>query len=84
MAFAFEKLIVYQKAVDFADKMASLTEKFPQGYRHRVDQFNRASVSITANIAEGNGRFTIPDRRHFFEITRMLSRLIKELDKRKS
>ena len=119
MTFAFEKLIVYQKAVDFADKMASLTEKFPRGYRHLVDQLNRASVSIAANIAEGNGRFTVPDRRNFFgiargsvqecvpllelarrrgflkdpvhsqrkeeleEIARMLSGLIKGLDKRK-
>jgi four helix bundle protein len=31
---------------------------------------NRASVSISANIAEGNGRFTKPDRRHFFGIAR--------------
>jgi len=29
MAFAFEKLLVYQKAVDFADQVASLTEQFP-------------------------------------------------------
>jgi hypothetical protein len=32
MAFAFEKLIVYQKAVDFADQVSALTEKFPRGY----------------------------------------------------
>jgi len=29
MAFTFEKLVVYQKAVDFADKICSLTCKFP-------------------------------------------------------
>lgn len=32
MAFMFEKLEVYQKAVDFADEIAALTERFPRGY----------------------------------------------------
>jgi hypothetical protein len=31
MAFSFEKLVVYQKAVDFADTVCSLTEQFPRG-----------------------------------------------------
>jgi hypothetical protein len=36
MAFAFEKLIVYQKAVDLADRIAAATEQFPRG----DDEFN--------------------------------------------
>ncbi len=70
MAFAFEKLLVYQKAVDFADAVCGHTEHFPRGYRFLVDQLNRAALSVAANIAEGNGRFTIPDRRNFFGIAR--------------
>jgi four helix bundle protein len=70
MAFAFEKLVVYQKAIDFADKVADLTEKFPRGYRFLSDQVNRAALSIAANIAEGNGRFTKADRKNFFGIAR--------------
>jgi hypothetical protein len=31
MAFLFEKLAVYQKSVDFADRATALTEKFPRG-----------------------------------------------------
>ena len=120
MAFAFEKLYVYQKAVDFTDIVATLTEHFPKGYGYLTNQLNRASLSIAANIAEGNGRFTKADRRNFFgiargslqecvpllelarrrnlvedkvhqelklqleEIARMLSGLIKGLDKRKT
>lgn len=38
MAFSFEKLVVYQKAVDFADHVCSLTEQFPRGYGFLVDQ----------------------------------------------
>ncbi len=70
MAFAFEKLLVYQKAVDFADAVCQQTEKFPRGYGFLVDQLNRAALSISANIAEGNGRFTKPDRKNFFGIAR--------------
>lgn len=70
MAFAFEKLVVYQKAVAFADACCSLTRGFPRGYFFLADQINRAALSIAANIAEGNGRFTKPDRRNFFVIAR--------------
>ena len=70
MTFMFEKLDVYQKAVDFADQAASLTEQFPRGYGYLFDQLNRAALSIATNIAEGNGRFTTPDRKHFFVIAR--------------
>ncbi len=70
MAFLFENLQVYQKAVDFADQIATLTESFPRGYYFLVDQLNRAALSIATNLAEGNGRFTKPDRKHFFTIAR--------------
>ncbi len=70
MAFMFEKLEVYQKAVDFADEIAALTESFPRGYGFLVSQLNRAALSIATNLAEGNGRFTKPDRRNFFTIAR--------------
>ncbi len=70
MAFRFEKLEVYQKAVDSADQVAALTEGFPRGYGFLADQLNRAALSIATNLAEGNGRFTKPDRKHFFTIAR--------------
>lgn len=70
VAFAFENLQVYQKAVDFADRVLPRTEHFPRGYGFLANQLNRASVSIAANLAEGNGRFTKADRKHFFGIAR--------------
>jgi hypothetical protein len=44
MSFAFEKLIVYQKALDFVDRIASLTGRFPRGYGFLADQLNRAAL----------------------------------------
>ena len=70
MTFSFEKLHVYQKAIDYADRVCELTEQFARGYGFLVDQLNRAALSIAANIAEGNGRFTKADRRNFFGIAR--------------
>lgn len=59
-----------KKAIAFADSVCALTEKFPRGYGFLSDQLNRACVSIAANIAEGNGRFTEADRKNFFTIAR--------------
>ncbi|MHC5109587.1 MAG: four helix bundle protein [Planctomycetota bacterium] len=70
MAFAFEKLHVYQRAVDFVDRITYQTENFPRGYYFLANQRNRAALSIPANIAEGNGRHTPADRRNFFIIAR--------------
>ena len=70
MTFAFEKLLVYQKSVDFADSVCLATEHFQRGYGFLVDQLNRAALSIAANIAEGNGRFTKADRKNFSIIAR--------------
>jgi four helix bundle protein len=67
MAFMFERLEVYQKAVSLA---AEVTEAFPRGYYFLTDQLNRAALSVGTNLAEGNGRFTKPDRRNFFTIVR--------------
>lgn len=70
MAFAFEKLLVYHKSVDFADAVCTATEQFQRAYGFLVDQLNRAALSISSNIAEGNGRFTKADRKHFIDIAR--------------
>ena len=70
MAFAFEKLLVYQKAIDLSDRICQLSQSFPRGFFFLTDQLNRAALSIAANIAEGNGRFTARDRKNFFGIAR--------------
>jgi four helix bundle protein len=70
MAFAFERLVVYQKAMNFCDRICATTQTFPRGFYFLFDQLNRAALSISTNIAEGNGRFTVRDRKNFFGIAR--------------
>jgi four helix bundle protein len=67
MPFHHEKLIVYQRALEFArwsqDLIDSLTKK-----TSTRDQLERAGDSIALNIAEGNGKFSQKDRARFFQI----------------
>lgn len=70
MAFMFEKLGVYQKASTFADEICRQTEQFPRGFGFLADQLNHVALSIATNLAEGNGRFTKPDRMNFSGIAR--------------
>jgi hypothetical protein len=56
MPFLVGKLAVYQKALSFAERISSLTADFPRGSWYVADQLNRASLSISRNMAEGNGR----------------------------
>ena len=51
--------------MDFADEITNLTSTFPRGFYFFTDQLNRAALSIATNLAEGNGRFTKPDRKNF-------------------
>jgi hypothetical protein len=39
IAFALEKLLVYQKTVDFTDRVLALTEGFPSKYGFLADQW---------------------------------------------
>jgi four helix bundle protein len=70
MGFLFEKLDVYQRAVDLAEAVFKLTEELPRGQSALADQFKRAATSISLNIAEGNGRWHSKERKNFFLIAR--------------
>jgi len=49
MGFLYEKLEVYQKAVEFAEAVFKLTDELPRGQRALADQFKRAAMSISLN-----------------------------------
>jgi len=67
--FTFEKLDVWQKAIDFADLVYNHTRNFPADERFGLtNQMRRAAVSISSNIAEGTSRMSQTDFARFIEI----------------
>jgi len=67
--FNFEKLDVWQKAIDFADVVYVATRAFPGDERFGLtNQMRRAAVSISSNIAEGTSRHSPDDYGRFLEI----------------
>ena len=67
--FNFEKLEVWQKAIDFADLVYNQTRHFPSDERFGlINQIRRAAVSISSNIAEGTSRSSKSDFARFIEI----------------
>ncbi|PIR26808.1 MAG: four helix bundle protein [Deltaproteobacteria bacterium CG_4_10_14_0_2_um_filter_43_8] len=69
--FAFEKLDVYQRALDWVEQAEALCESLKGKVSYQMlDQLSRAALSIPLNIAEGNGRWHKGDKRQFFWIAR--------------
>jgi four helix bundle protein len=67
--FDHEKLEVYRASLAFLGWLEPILQKLPKSLSV-IDQLDRASASIPLNIAEGNGKFTGPDRCRFFYIAR--------------
>ena len=58
MKSTFETLEVWIRGREIRRKISDLTKKFPDEEKYKLtDQMIRASRSVTANIAEGYGRF---------------------------
>ncbi|HEX6223498.1 MAG TPA: four helix bundle protein, partial [Chryseolinea sp.] len=67
--FDFEKLDVYKKAKAFNSGIRAFIKDTKLDNTTR-DQLRRASFSIVLNLAEGSGRFSYPDRKNFYIISR--------------
>ncbi|MBL7843368.1 MAG: four helix bundle protein [Cyclobacteriaceae bacterium] len=66
MAFKFENLKVWQRAVDLTGEISELTSKFPKKEMFILtSQLQRAADSIALNIAEGSTGQTNPEFRRF-------------------
>jgi len=65
--FAHETLRVYQSALRFVGWCAALIQSEAVGLS-RGRELDRHATGIVLNIAEGNGKFSVPDRRRFLDI----------------
>ena len=55
MSFKFEKLIIWQKSMDFGEKIFLISKDFPKDEMlNLVSQLRRAVDSIALNISEGS------------------------------
>ncbi len=68
--FDYERLDVYQVAVEFIVLTEEIIENLPRGRAYLADQFQRASTSILLNIAEGAGESSSNEKIRFYRMSR--------------
>lgn len=85
--FDFEKLEVYQKVQDVNVKVLTFLSRATGIDSYIIDQWKRASLSALINLAEGTGRMSKQDKKHFYTTARgsifecvAIMNLLKEID----
>ena len=70
MPFKFEKLIVWQKAVDLSDRVHQLTKSFPKDEMFVLtSQIKCAADSVSLNVADGSTGQSNAEFNRFLSIT---------------
>ena len=72
MAFAFENLKVYQRALDFAVTVIEIIDEMdtPRKHYRLIEQLESSCTSVALNISEGKGRFSKKEFKQFLYIAR--------------
>ncbi len=66
MAFKFEELRVWQKAIELATEISLVVKKFPNEEKYILaSQIQRAADSVALNIAEGSTGQSDPEFKKF-------------------
>jgi four helix bundle protein len=69
MAFRFEELKIWQKAVELSNEIDLLAKSFPVDERFSLaSQVKRAADSVVLNIAEGSTGQSIPEFKRFLSM----------------
>ena len=68
--FDHERLEVYRVAREFNRGLNLLLRDLPRGHSDSKDNLKRGAKSITRNVAEGAGKWQIPDKVNFYHIAR--------------
>ncbi|MEJ2195038.1 MAG: four helix bundle protein [Ignavibacteriaceae bacterium] len=69
MKFSHEKLIVYQRSMEFIEFVNHIATPKNISFS-ALEQLDRASSSIPLNIAEGTGKYTGKDKCRYYDIAR--------------
>ena len=65
----FQKLLIWQKAMNITKDVYKLTSTFPKEEKYGlISQIRRSAVSIPSNISEGAGRNTNGEFKNFLGI----------------
>lgn len=82
VVFGFEELEVYQAVRAFRKRINALTALLPPDERFRLKaQMKKAALSLTNAIAEGHGRYTYKDRKHYcYEARGSLQELVDDIN----
>ena len=67
---SFQRLDVYQRAIEFLALTAAISSDIPRGHAALLDQLRRAASSIPLNIAEAAGRTGRADAARGYAIAR--------------
>jgi four helix bundle protein len=66
MKFKFEKLVIWQRAMELGESIDHLSDKFPKKEMYNLSsQIRRAADSIALNISEGSIGQSDPESRKF-------------------
>ncbi|MDX9851527.1 MAG: four helix bundle protein [Anaerolineaceae bacterium] len=68
----YKDLIVWQKSIKFASDVIDQAENLTSTRKHYrlVEQLEAAATSVPMNIAEGKGRYSTKEYKHFLMIAR--------------
>jgi four helix bundle protein len=70
-ARSFRELVVWQRSIQLATLIYRLTQSFPREELYGLtSQLRRAAVSVSSNIAEGQGRLSSGEFRQFLGVAR--------------
>ena len=69
---SYKDLIVWQKSIAFASIVIDHAENLASNRKHYrlVEQLEAAATSVPMNIAEGKGRYSTKEYKHFLMIAR--------------
>ena len=86
MSFKFEKLIIWQKSMDFGEKIFLISKDFPKDEMFNLaSQIRRAVDSIALNISEGSIVQSKPEFKRFLGFSiRSLAEVVTCLYKAKN